>query len=138
MIDQQPYSRTIHNMLWVAQVSLAASLVWAAGMKLVQPVDKLSAMWPWVGQVPAALVKFTGLVDLLGAIGLILPSLVRIKPKLTPIAAIGIIVLMLCASIFHIGRGEASGIGVNIVFAIIAAFVAWGRLRKVPIAAKQT
>ncbi|GAB3494331.1 DoxX family protein [Spirosoma knui] len=138
MIDQQTYSRTIHNMLWVAQVSLATSLVWAASMKLIQPIDNLSTMWPWAGQVPAAFVKFTGLVDLLGGIGLILPSLVRIKPNLTPIAAIGVIVLMVCASIFHIGRGETSVIGVNIVFASIAAFVAWGRLRKAPIAAKQT
>jgi hypothetical protein len=101
--------------------------------EIIQPTEKLAAMWPWTDQVPAALVKLTGMVDLLGAVGLILPSLLHIQPKLTPIAAIGVIVLMLCASIFHIVRGEASLIGVNIVFAAIAAFVAWGRFKKVPI-----
>ena len=105
-------------------------------MKLFQPTEKLAAMWPWAGQVPVALVKFTGLVDLLGAIGLIVPSLLRIKPKLTPMAAIGIIVLMISASIFHVSRGEASQTGVNIVFAGVAAFIAWGRFSRAPIIEK--
>ena len=68
--------------------------------------------------------------------GLILPALLRTKPGLTPIAALGIIALMLCASVFHISRGEGSAIGVNVVFAIIAAFIAWGRFKKVPILSK--
>lgn len=136
MAGQQKSSKAIHIILWVAQVALAVSLVWAAAMKLFQPIDKLAAMWPWAGQVPVALVKFTGIIDLLGAIGLILPSLLRNNPKLTPIAAIGIMVLMVCASIFHIARGEASVIGVNIVFAGIAAFIVWGRFTKVPITEK--
>ncbi|HXD91934.1 MAG TPA: DoxX family protein [Bacteroidia bacterium] len=129
-------SKAIHITLWVAQAVLASSLIWASMMKLFQPIEKLSAMWPWTGQVPMIVVKFTGIVDLLGALGLILPSLIRFKPKLTPIAAIGIIVLMICASIFHIVRGEASVIGVNIIFAIIAAFIAWGRFKKSPIESK--
>lgn len=105
-------------------------------MKLIQPVASLSAMWPWAGQVPASLVKFTGVIDIVGAVGLILPSLLRIGPKLTPLAAMGVIALMLFASVFHIARGEASVIGVNIVFAAIAAFIIWGRVEKVPISAK--
>lgn len=127
----------MHITLWLAQVVLAIVLGWAASMKLFQPIEKLSAMWPWTGQIPVLLVKLSGIVDLIGAIGLILPALVRIKPQLTPIAALGIIVLMVCASIFHIARGEASGIGVNIVFALIAAFIAWGRLTKAPITSVQ-
>lgn len=119
--------------LWAAQLLLAAGFIWASMMKLFQPIEQLSAMWPWTGQVPLALVKFTGIVDLLAASGLILPSLTRIQPKLTPITAIGIIALMLCASIFHISRGEASVIGINIIFALIAAFIAWGRFKKAPV-----
>lgn len=126
----------LHIALWVIQVLLAATLVWAAGMKLFQSIDKLAAMWPWTGQIPATLVKLTGIVDLAGAIGLILPALLRIRPQLTPIAAGCIIALMVCASIFHIVRGEASVIGFNIVFALLAAFVAWGRFTKAPIIPK--
>lgn len=136
MANQQKPSTAIHLALWVAQVILASSLVWAAGMKLVQPIEKLAAMWPWTDQVPVALVKITGLLDLLGAVGLILPSLLHTRPYLTPIAAIGIIALMIVASIFHIARGEVSLIGVNIAFALIAAFIAWGRSKKVPIVSK--
>jgi hypothetical protein len=136
MANQQKSSKIIHLILWIVQVVLAASFVWAGLMKLFQPTEKLSAMWPWAGEVPVALLKLTGIVDLLGAVGLILPSLFRIKPKLTPIAAIGVIVLMLCAGIFHIVRGEASVIWVNIAFAAMAAFIAWGRLKKAPITPK--
>lgn len=136
MSSQQKPSKAIHIILWVAQVILAATFIWAAAMKLVQPPDKLAAMWPWTGQIPGTLVKLTGLIDLAGATGLILPSLLRIKPKLTPIAAIGIILLMISASIFHIARGEAAQIGTNIVFAGMAAFIAWGRFTKAPIIAR--
>ena len=129
MSNKQP-SRAINIALWIAQILLAASMVWAASMKLFSPIDKLSAMWPWTAQVPVWLVKFTGVIDMLGAAGLILPALLRIKPVLTPIAAICIIVLMVCASVFHISSGEASVIGVNIVFAVLAAFIAWGRFRE--------
>jgi uncharacterized membrane protein YphA (DoxX/SURF4 family) len=134
MTNQQKYSKALHVALWVAQLVLATSFIWAGLMKLFQPVEKLSEMWLWTSQVPVALLKFTGIVDLLGGIGLILPSLLRIKPKLTLLTAVAIIVLMACASIFHIARGEASQIGANIIFAIIAAFIAWGRFRKTPIA----
>ena len=133
MANEQKSLKAINLTLWIAQVLLAATFIWGGSMKLFQPIEKLSAMWPWTGQIPAALVKLTGIIDLSGAIGLILPSLLRIQPKLTPITAIGVIALMICASIFHIIRGEASVIGVNIVLAVIAAFVAWGRFKKVPI-----
>ncbi|GAB4019349.1 DoxX family protein [Spirosoma koreense] len=136
MTSQQQSSKVLDRILWIVQLILAVSLLWAAAMKWFQPIDKLSAMWPWVGQVPSALVKFTGLVDFLGAFGLVLPAWLRIKPQLTPLAAVGIIALMIIASIFHSLRGEASVIGVNIVFALMAAFVAWGRFRKVPISSK--
>lgn len=133
MANEQKSLKAINITLWIAQVLLAATFIWGGSMKLFQPIEKLFAMWPWTGQIPAALVKLTGIIDLSGAVGLILPSLLRTQPKLTPITAIGVIALMICASIFHIVRGEASVIGVNIFLAVIAAFVAWGRFKKVPI-----
>ena len=136
MTTQQKSSKTINILLWIAQTLLAVSFIWTAMLKLFQPIEQLSAMWPWTGQVSVAFLKFTGVIDLLSGIGIILPALLRIKPVLTPVTAIGIIILMISAGIFHISRGEASVIGVNIVFAIIAAFIAWGRFLKAPISQK--
>jgi uncharacterized membrane protein YphA (DoxX/SURF4 family) len=122
-------NKALHVILWIAQALLASSLVWSGSIKLFQPIDQLALMWPWAAEVPSLLVKFTGVVDLLGAIGLVLPMLLNIKPGITVAAAIGIIVLMICATVFHISRGETDSIGVNVVFAGIAAFIAWGRAR---------
>ncbi len=81
----------------------------------------------------AALVRALGMIDLLGALGLILPALLRISPILTPWAAVGVIALMLCAIVFHISRGEASDIGINIFSVLLAVYVAWGRFKKHPV-----
>lgn len=124
--------KTWNIILWVFQVTLAATLIWASSMKLFQPADKLAEMWPWTAENPV-LVKLTGVLDLLAAIGLILPSLFRIRPGLTIYAAYGTIALMIAAGIFHIARGEASLIGVNIFFLVFAVFIAWGRIRKAPV-----
>ncbi len=98
-------------------------------MKLFQPIEKLALMWPWAGQISESLVKLTGIIDLLGSIGIVAPTLFKIKLRLTIIAAWAIVLLMICASVFHILRGEASLIGANIIFAIMAGFLAWGRAR---------
>lgn len=123
-------SKALHIILWIAQIILAAILIWAAVTKWFTPAGKLAAMWPWTGQTSRTFVQFTGLVDLLGGLGLILPGLLHIQPKLTPTAAIGVVLLMVCAIVFHVSRGEASLIGINIVFAVLAAFIAWGRLTR--------
>jgi hypothetical protein len=119
--------------LWIAQLLVALLLLWAGYVKLVKPIAELAAMWPWAGEVSAVFVRFTGVIDLLGAAGLVLPAALRIQPKLTPIAAIGIIILMVCASVFHVLRGEGASIGFNIGVIAIAAFIAWGRFTKAPI-----
>lgn len=128
MVREQKASKTINVFLWIAQALLAACLIWAAGMKLLLPIDKLAAMWPWTAEQPV-LVKVTGIFDLLAGIGLVLPGVLRIQPRLTVYTAIGVIALMVTASVFHIGRGEAAQIGINIFIAIVAGFVVWGRRR---------
>jgi hypothetical protein len=130
MTNTQTPSKALHISLWILQALLAATLIWAAALKLGKSPNELAAMWPWAGEVSPTLVKLTGIADLLGGIGLVLPALLRVKPVLTPIAALGIVVLMICAGVFHIARGEASQIGFNIVVAGIAGFIAWGRFRK--------
>ncbi|WP_028666273.1 DoxX family protein [Runella zeae] len=121
--------------LWVAQGLLALTFIWAAYTKLFQPLEEAAKMLPWAKENPG-LVKLTGVFELLGALGLILPAALRIQPKLTVFAAYGAMVLMVSAAIFHISRGEASLIGMNIFFFVLAAFIAWGRTTKAPILSK--
>jgi hypothetical protein len=120
----QKQSKTLNTILWTIQVLLSVTLIWAASRKLTQTADD----WQWTKD-NVGLSIFTGLIDILAAVGLVLPGLLRIKPKLTAYAALGLIALMIAASIFHITRGESSQIGVNIFIALLAAFVAWGRLK---------
>ena len=128
-------SKGLNIALWVAQALICLTLVWAGYAKLFQPIEETAKMLPWALENPG-LVKFTGIVDLLGGIGIVLPAALRIQPKLTVLAAYGVIALMIAASVFHISRGESSMIGMNIFFLILAGFVAWGRTKKAPIAAK--
>lgn len=129
-------SKGINIALWSTQVLLGVMLIMPAFMKMFQSIESLSAMMPWTGQVPPAMVRGLGFIDLLGGLGLILPSLLRIQPKLTIWAAYGCILLMISAIAFHLSRGEASVIGFNIILIILLAFVAWGRTTKAPIYAK--
>jgi putative oxidoreductase len=119
--------------LWIAQGLLATMFLMAGIMKATQPIEQLAASLPWVTTAPVWLVRFIGISELLGAIGLILPSLLRIQPKLTVYAAVGIIIIMLLAIVFHGSKGEFAAIGMNLILAFAAAFVAWGRTKKEPI-----
>jgi putative oxidoreductase len=69
-----------------------------------------------------------------GALGLVVPSATRIKPWLTPLAGAGLLTVMILASLFHLSRGEANLAPINVVLGALAAFVAWGRWKKAPIA----
>lgn len=130
MTTSQHPSKALNITLWTLQTLLAATLIWAAIQKLGKSPQELAAMWPWTGEVSPTLVKLTSLADLLGGTGLIAPALLRVKPVWMSVAALGIVVLMICASVFHIARGEVSQIGFNVVVALIAAFIAWGRWKK--------
>ena len=128
--------KTTHILLWIAQILLSITLIWAAFLKLFQPISELENMWSWTGEVSPLFVRFTGIIDLIGGLGVILPALFRFKPALTALAALGIVFLMISAIVFHICRGEASQTGFNVFFGLIAGFVAYGRLRIAPIKKK--
>jgi putative oxidoreductase len=132
----QNRSKALHITLWVAQVLLAGMFIMSGFMKVAQPIEHLSQTLPWASEVPVALVRFIGISEILGGLGLILPALLRIKPQLTAWAAVGLIAVMIFAAIFHASRGEFSAIGMNVILALIAAFVAWGRFKKAPIQPK--
>jgi len=129
MKNEKYTSKNMNILFWVTQVLLAVILIMGAIMKFL-PIEKIAPMMPWTGQIPALFVRLLGIIDLLGAVGLILPSLLKIKPQLTFWTSLCIIALMLCAIVFHISRGEATSIGINIFSMIIAAFIAWGRYEK--------
>jgi putative oxidoreductase len=136
-ISQTRTSRPLHIGLWVVQVLLAASFAMAGFTKLTTPIAALGAMMPWTADFPELLVRFIGLSEVLGAVGLIVPALTRIQPKLTGWAAAGLVVMMVLASFVHLSRGEASMLPVNLGLAALAAFVAWGRLKAAPIAPRR-
>lgn len=121
--------------LWVAQGLLAAAFFMAGFMKITTPIDDLAANgMSFVNTFSEEMVRFIGISEVLGGIGLIFPALLRIKPILTPIAAIALTIVMVLAAIYHISVGEPPV--PNIILFSLAAFVAWGRLRKVPIQPK--
>jgi putative oxidoreductase len=132
-IEKKP--KGLNIALWIAQGLISLTLVWGAYAKLIQPIEETSKMLPWALDNPS-LLKFTGIIDLLGGLGIILPAALRIQPKLTVFAAYGIIALMVLGSIFHVSRGEAPLIGMNIFIILIAVFIAWGRTKKLPILPK--
>ncbi len=86
-----------------------------------------------MGQVSPSFLHFTAVVDTLGGIGVLLPSLTRIKPGLTVLAALGCVALQVSAIVFHFSRGEARNTPFNFFLVALALFVAWGRYSKAPI-----
>ena len=120
--------------LWIVQALLALAFLGAGFMKLATPVDQLAQSMVWVNDVPVWLVKFIGLAEVAGGLGLILPALTRIQPQLTPLAGAGLALDMIFAAIFHLSRGEFGFIVPNLVLLALAAFVAYGRWKLVPIA----
>jgi len=115
--------------LWIAQGLLAITFVGTAIWKVATPIPKLATMIPWAGQVPPAFLYTTAFFDGLGGLGIILPTLTRIQPRLAVVAALGCVALMASAIVFHFSRGEAANTPFNFFLAGLSLFVAWGRRR---------
>ena len=131
--NQATPSKALNIILWIAQVLLAGMFLMSGFMKVAQPIEELAKMLPWASQVPEGLVRFIGISEVLGGLGLLLPAALRIKPQLTAWAAVGLALVMLFAAGFHAFRGETSAIGMNVILALVALFIAWGRFKKAPI-----
>ena len=127
-------SKGLHIGLWVVQGLLFALFTLAGVMKTFKPVAELAKMMSWVPRVSPEMVRFIGASEIAGALGLLLPSLTRIKPKLSSLAAAGLTTIMVLAALFHASRGEFKVIPANVVLGALAAFVAWGRFKGAPIA----
>jgi uncharacterized membrane protein YphA (DoxX/SURF4 family) len=126
-------SKALHIGLWVVQALLGVAFLGAGFTKLTQPLDQLATQMTFVTYTPAALVRFIGLAEVLGALGLVLPAATRILPFLTPLAATGLATIMVLAMGTHATHGELQVLPANLVLGGLAAFVAWGRFKKAPI-----
>ena len=116
--------------LWIVQGLLAAIFLFAGGIKLVTPMEEMMKQMPL--PLPGWFVLFTGVVEVLGAIGLILPWLLRIRPGLTPVAAAGLVIVMIGATVYTFAAGDVASALIPLLVGILAAFVAYGRWRLTP------
>ena len=122
--------------LWAAQVLVAVTFVGGGLWKLVTPISQVAETFPWAGEVSSGVLYVSAVFDILGGLGVLLPSVTRIKPRLTVLAALGCVALQGSAIVFHVARGEGADTGVNVAFLALAAFIAWGRWSMRPIGAR--
>jgi hypothetical protein len=119
--------------LWIVQILLALTFAGTGIWKLVTPIAELGAKFPWMGEVSPSFLHATAIFDILGGLGVLLPSLTRIQPGLTVLAALGCAALQASAVVFHVSRGEAANTPFNFFLIALALFVAWGRRSRAPI-----
>ena len=114
--------------LWVVAIVLAVAFLASGVMKLVQPKEKLAdSGMGWADDYSTGTIKLIGALEVLAAIGLVLPAALDIMPILVPLAAVGLVLVMVGAAVVHARRKETPLIGVNVALLAVAAFVAWGR-----------
>jgi hypothetical protein len=127
-------SRGLNFGLWAVQWLLGLMFVGTGLWKVATPIPELAAKMPWMGQVSPAFLYTTALFDTLGGLGILLPSVTRIKPGLAALGALGCVALMAGAIVFHFSRGEGANTPFNFVLVALSLFVAWGRHFRAPIA----
>ena len=119
--------------LWIVQGLLALLFLFTGGIKLVLPIEVLTEGSP----LPGPFVRFLGVAEVLGAIGLILPGLLRIRPGLTPLAAAGLVIIMIGAMVLTLAGvvpgGGVAPVLIPLVVGLLSAFVAYGRWRLAPL-----
>ncbi len=114
--------------LWIVQGLLAALFLFAGGAKLVMSADQMAGPVA----LPVWFLRFIGVAEVLGALGLVLPGLLRVRPLLTPLAAAGLVIIMIGATVVMWAGGMVAVALMNLVVALLAAFVAYGRSRLTP------
>jgi hypothetical protein len=120
----------MHRALWIVQGLLAALFLFAGVMKLVLPLEQMKGPV----DLPGGFLRFIGVAEMLGAIGLILPAWLRIKPGLTPLAAAGLVIIMIGAVVITLPTMGVGAALIPLVVGLLAAFVAYGRWRLAPLA----
>ena len=118
-------SRKMNVLLWIIQGLLALIFLFAGGAKLVMPIEEMTKQMP----LPGLFLRFIGVAEVLGAIGLILPGLLRIRPGLTPLAAAGLAIITVGATVVTLKTGGGALAVIPLVVALLSAFVAYSRWR---------
>jgi uncharacterized membrane protein YphA (DoxX/SURF4 family) len=113
--------------VWVLQILLALAFLAAGIIKITQPRQKLATSMGWVEDFSDPAVRSIGTLEILGALGLLVPALTGVATVLVPIAAVGLALLMIGAAATHRRRGELPMIGINTVLLLLAVVVAWAR-----------
>lgn len=119
------------RVLWVVQGLLALEFLFTSGTKLLLPLAALEAQMPV--PLPGLFVRFLGVCELLGALGLVLPGLLRIQPRLTPLAAAGLVIIMIGATVYTLVFMGVLPALLPLITGLFAAFVAYGRWRLAPL-----
>jgi uncharacterized membrane protein len=125
----------VHRLTWAAQILFGVFFIAIGVVHLVLPPD-LPELYEWMYDLPTWVHWVSGLAEIAGGLGLILPGLTRIKPQLTPLAASGLFVIMVLAAGWHLTRGDAVSIAGNLVSAAVLAVIAIVRWRTHPISAR--
>lgn len=110
---------------WIVAGLLGVFYLYAGGKKVAQRKEQLAPMMGWVDTVPMRLVRIIGVVEILGAVGLVLPPLTGIAPVLAVVAALGFLVLQVLATGLHLSRGEVRETGLNVALIVLAGVAAW-------------
>jgi uncharacterized membrane protein YphA (DoxX/SURF4 family) len=113
--------------LWIIQALLALLFLFAGGTKLIMPIEEMTKQMP----VPLSgvFLRFIGVCEVLGGFGLVLPWLLRIRPGLTPLAAVGLVIIMIGATAITLMTGDVTMALMPFVVGILCVFVAYGRWR---------
>jgi uncharacterized membrane protein len=117
--------------LWIVQALLAAIFMFAGGLMLVMPIEEMTKQMPQI-PMPGWFLRFIGVCEVLGALGLILPGLLRIRPGLTSLAAAGLVIIMIGAVAITLVAGDVMAALMSAVVGLFAACVAYGRWRLAP------
>jgi uncharacterized membrane protein YphA (DoxX/SURF4 family) len=122
----------LNRALWVVQVLLALLFLFAGGVKLVTPIEQMTAQLPVA--LPGWFLQFVGVCEVLGGLGLLLPGIFHIRESLTPLAAAGLVIIMIGATVVTIMGGMVAMALFPFVVGLMAGFVVYGRWRRAPLA----
>ena len=110
---------------WIVAGFLALTYLVVGGIKVAMDRQRLRAMWPWTGDLRPATVRLIGVLEILGALGLVLPVLTGIAEWLAVAAAVGLVIVPLGGLVVHVRRGEGSQVAPNVVLAAVAVAAVW-------------
>jgi hypothetical protein len=135
MADSVVQKRSKLNvLLWIVQILLGLLFLWAGALKLILPLEQLKGPGP---DFPGWFLRTIGVAEVLGGLGLMLPGLFRVKTGLTPLAATGLVIIMIGATVIGLMTGPITFAIIPLVCGLLAAFVAYARWHVAPLGARR-